>query len=207
MPDRIADDHLFRFDRKTARREKEEAPLETAIANLPRKSGPAWTALALIAASMVALSACAGGPDRRPLRPGDDRPAAAGDMGPLVKPVGVLLGSMDANGDHLVDGAELGAGIDREWQWLSKSGPVRPVDFDAWARSALGSAGALPAFASSDRNLNGVISNVEFEQRLRQEFAELDKNGDGLLQRSELTFFVAEPTDRRSRPDRGSRPR
>ncbi len=109
---------------------------------------------------------------------------------------------MDANGDHLVDGAELEEGIDHEWLLLSKPGPVRPVYHDTWARSALGSASALPSFASFDLDGDKLISRQEFDERLHQAFKELDKNGDGVLERSELVFYVTRPAGRRSPPRR-----
>ncbi len=122
-------------------------------------------------------------------------------------PAALFLGAMDADGDHLVDGTELGGGIDHEWQLLSKSGPVRPVYYDTWARSALGSASALPSFASYDLDGDKLISRDEFDERLRLAFTQLDENGDGVLERSELVFYVTRPAGRRTPPRQVAGPR
>lgn len=150
-------------------------------------------AFVMITVSAIALSACAGGPDRRPQKPGAERMSPVGQTGPVAKPIALFLTGLDANSDYLVDAAEFQNGLDREWRKLEQFGPVRAIEFDEWARSALGTAGALPSFGSFDRNLDGVISHGEFDAQLRQEFNGLDKNNDGFLERPELIFNGAGP--------------
>lgn len=148
------------------------------------------------------LAACASGPDKRPPRGGGgERPGAAAFQGQAMKPVALLFAAMDRDGDLIVDGQELIGGIDQEWQRFSDSGAARAIKFEDWALMTLGTRDALPSFAAFDRNLDGKISQQEFDDRIRGEFTELDKNGDGRLERSELVFRVSRPS--RDEPSQG----
>jgi len=145
-------------------------------------------AFTLLASSLL-ISACASKPDRRP-PPGSN---AKSYQGMAAKPIGLLFTSMDQNGDSIVQAAEATAGITGEWTKLSARGDLGALNYAEWAAVSLGSEDALPSFISFDRDLNGRLSQTEFEDRLRTEFSDLDKNADSALQRSELIFTIAPP--------------
>ena len=94
------------------------------------------------------------------------------------------------------------AGIDREWANLATVEPVRRLDFQRWATSALGAVDSPPTFAAFDGNTDDILTRDEFESRLREEFASLDANADGVLERAELTFQVQAPPAGDRRPPR-----
>lgn len=156
------------------------------------------TASVLTMIGILFLAGCASGRDRRPPEKGA-RGGEASFEGLAAKPVGLLFVSMDNNGDTRVEPAELLTGIDREWERLSLPGATGALAFGQWSTSVLGSQDALPSFIAFDRDLDGVVSQTEFDLYLRQEFSALDTNGDGTLERSELVFRVTRP--RQSRKD------
>lgn len=143
----------------------------------------------------IIISGCTNGPDKRPPRGGDRGGGGqASYEGYAAKPVALLFASMDHDQDGVLDGADLRVGIAREWTRLSTSSAIGALEYGAWAEMALGSPDALPSFISFDRDLNGRLSELEFDDRLRAEFSEFDKNSDGLLDRSELIFRVTRPS-------------
>lgn len=146
--------------------------------------------LSLILLTAILVGACANSSDRRPPRGGDRGGGQAGFEGYAAKPVSLLFASMDQNQDAAIDGQDLLTGIDLEWDRLSSRQPVGALEFGEWSAAALGSAEALPSFIAFDRDLNGRLSELEFDDRMRAEFAELDKNNDGRLDRSEMIFRV-----------------
>lgn len=146
------------------------------------------------------ISGCASGPDRRPPPGGQRGGGAQGFEGQVAKPVALLFVSMDLDHNGQTNGQELIAGIHREWARLETARAIGALEYGAWAATTLGAEDALPSFISFDRDLNGRLSQIEFDDRLRAEFGELDKNGDGVLDRSELIFRVTRP----SREQRGS---
>lgn len=144
----------------------------------------------LLLASLL-LSACASGPDRRPQR-GEGRSGGEPSFeGYAAKPIALLFAGMDTNGDLQTSGAELIDGIAIEWTRIASKPAIGALEFGTWAEIALGSREALPSFISFDRDLNGRLSELEFDDRMRAEFAQLDKNTDGVLERSELAFRIA----------------
>lgn len=150
--------------------------------------------ISAVALAGLLIGACASGPDKRPPRGGERGGGEASYEGYAAKPIALLFASMDQRQDSEIDGADLRAGIAREWRHLSSAPRVGALEYGAWADVALGSAEALPSFISFDRDLNGELSELEFDDRLRAEFAELDKNSDGVLDRSELIFRIARPS-------------
>ena len=152
---------------------------------------PTLSALTL---ATLLISACANGPDRRPPRDGDRGSGQNSFEGYAAKPVTLLFVSMDRNNDVRISGDELVSGIDREWGDLMTRHPIGALEYGEWSAATLGSPDALPSFISFDRDLDGRLSELEFGDRLRAEFADLDKNSDGQLDRSELIFRIARPT-------------
>lgn len=149
----------------------------------------------LLLLTSVLTVACASGGDRRPPRGGGERGGAqSGFEGYAAKPIALLFASMDENEDRFIDGGELAAGIEREWSSLQTERAVGALDYSEWSLASLGSPDALPSFVSFDRDLNGGLSALEFEDRLRAEFVDLDSNLDGVLSRSELIFRVTRPS-------------
>lgn len=159
------------------------------------------------AVTALLLSACASQPERRG-PPQDRGEKARGDQvqgkgegsepgkrrgrressGTFIKPVGVLFTGMDSNGDATVSKTEAISGIGSEWASFERkpSGAV----FAQWSRRALGSIDSMPSFFSFDSDFNGVVSEEEFKDTLTQEFDRLDKDGDGLVTRSEMIVNV-----------------
>ncbi len=150
--------------------------------------------ISLFALLALALTACASGPEKGPRRGGERGGGDAGFEGYAAQPVTLLFAGMDQNQDLRIEGEELLAGINREWIRLSSAPSIGALEFGRWAESALGSADALPSFISFDRDLNGRLTELEFDDRLRAEFADLDKNKDGVLERTELVFRVTRPS-------------
>lgn len=114
--------------------------------------------------------------------------------GYAAQPLSMMFASFDADGDRLVDGTELVAGIDRAWAAISPTDYARPIAFARWAEVELGSPDARPSFIAFDHNVDGALTRTEFSDRLRNEFASLDKNGDAQLSRAELVFLITAPT-------------
>lgn len=148
----------------------------------------------------TALSGCATEPERRPPRSGQ---GGGGFEGIAAKPIALLFVSMDANQNKIVSGEELISGIEREWTELYQNTAVGAFEYNVWAAATLGAEDALPSFISFDRNLDGRLSDTEFDDRLRMEFFELDKNKDGALDRAELTFRVARRSRNEGREEGG----
>ncbi|MEL7110193.1 MAG: signal transduction protein [Pseudomonadota bacterium] len=156
--------------------------------------------LSLLLIATLLIGACASRDDRRPPRGGGERGGGqSGFEGYAAKPIALLFVGMDENQDRFVDGGELAAGIESEWNNLLSERAVGALDYSEWSFATLGSADALPSFVSFDRDLDGRLSVLEFEDRLRAEFVDLDSNLDGVLARSELIFRVTRP----SREERG----
>ncbi|MEM9178193.1 MAG: signal transduction protein [Pseudomonadota bacterium] len=149
--------------------------------------------LSAFALATLLISACANGPDRRPPRGGDRGGEQSSFEGYAAKPVTLLFVSMDQNNDARISSDELLRGIDREWDLLTSRHPIGALEYGEWSAATLGSSDALPSFISFDRDLDGSLSELEFGDRLRAEFADLDKNSDGLLDRSELIFRISRP--------------
>ncbi len=143
----------------------------------------------LIASLM--LAACASSPSH-PRPPGDGgRPARAEEFqGLAARPISLFFASLDTNKDRTVDTEELNAGVEAEWRDLSASGPVRALMHREWAEAVLGAEDASPSFLAFDVDVSGAISREEFGDRLRSEFAQLDVDRSGDLDRSEMVFLV-----------------
>jgi Ca2+-binding EF-hand superfamily protein len=63
---------------------------------------------------------------------------------------------------------------------------LRAEEEVAFVTAPAGAATVVSHFESADRNADGQISTEEFRNRMTKVFFELDADGDGLLQESEL---------------------
>lgn len=143
------------------------------------------------------LSACASQPDTQDRRAergertearGDrpDRPART--SGTFIQPSALLFATMDSNQDKRITRAEMEAGAKSEWSGFDKNPGA--IEFSKWSLETLGSTDAQPTFMSFDQDFNGVVYEAEFMTGLEQAFARMDKNGDNVLDRSEMIVAV-----------------
>lgn len=109
-----------------------------------------------------------------------------------TRPIAMVFTGFDRNGDRVIDKGELDQGIAAEWDSMDKtlSDKVSPIAFAGWQESALGSRDALPSRVSFDIDLDTMISEREFSATLSNIFATMDKDGDAVLTRAEMTFLV-----------------
>lgn len=149
----------------------------------------------LIILALAGLTACASGPKR-----GGGGGQGGGNQIAAVSthPVGLYFVGLDANDDGLTSRAELDAGIKADFAKFGRNPSA--TQFRGWTVKSFGSSSAMPTFLSFDSNLNGVVTESEFETRLVGEFNRLDKNDDGNIARSELIFNVQQ-RQRGSRTD------
>lgn len=146
---------------------------------------------------MTGLAACASGPKRGGSQGGSSQISAVS-----THPVGLYFVGHDENDDGVTSRAELDAGIKKDWAKFDRNPSA--TQFQSWTTKVFGSSSAMPTFLSFDSNMNGVITESEFETRLVGEFNRLDKNGDGKIERSELIFNVRQrSTEERSQRERG----
>lgn len=147
--------------------------------------------------ALACLTACASGPKR-----GGPQGGGAQISAVSTHPVGLYFVGHDTNDDGLTSRAELDAGIKKDWAKFDRNPSA--AQFQGWTVAAFGSSSAMPTFLSFDTNMNGVVTESEFETRLVGEFNRLDKNGDGSIARSELIFNVQQRRgNARSEGERG----
>jgi len=149
-----------------------------------------------IISTVLFITACSSTPDRR--EPAQDRQVRGPvqSSGVFVKPIGLLFTAMDSNGDTKTSKEELTAGIAAEWARLE--GRSSAAYFMDWSNAALGSTDAFPTFMSFDHDLNGIVTELEFSDRLKQEFASMDKNKDGQVSRDEMLISFEAPRGRQA---------
>lgn len=146
----------------------------------------------LLGLTSISLAACASGRPNHGPPSGNDEFRGQSDRptGFAIKPVALLFSEMDENDDRAVTTDELTSGLDAIWSELDidPSNTISPINFSAWAATALGDANAAPNRIAFDVNLDGAITKTEFISRMKLEFSELDRNKDGTLTRSEFLF-------------------
>ncbi len=145
----------------------------------------------LAISTLTFLAACTSTPERGDPPP-DRQPAQ--NSGVFVKPVGLLFASMDTNADMIISAEELTLGTKAQWSKFDRNPSA--AYFTEWSQKSLGSTDAFPTFLSFDGDLNGVVTEIEFSDRLRQEFANMDKNKDGQVTRSEMLVTFEAPRGR-----------
>ncbi len=111
-----------------------------------------------------------------------------GDSGKMVRPVALIFATMDANHDLIVDKAEMEAAMPAEFARAdaNKSGEADAFEMTEWGKAELGDADQTPNRTSFDVDLNGGVSLTEFRRGMEIEFAKLDLNSDGRIERSEM---------------------
>ncbi len=112
---------------------------------------------------------------------------------------------MDANGDMIISAEELDIGTNKQWSSFDRNPSA--AYFTDWSEKSLGSTDAFPTFLSFDGDLNGVVTELEFSDRLRQEFATMDKNKDGQVTRSEMLVTFEAPRGRQRGGEQSGRGR
>jgi hypothetical protein len=144
---------------------------------------------AALTAALASLAACAGGPKGPPA--GAVRPVGARGMdvpSVITRPGALLLAGLDANGDFAISKQEAETGADKQFVHADANGDglVAPLEFAAWANSALGTSDSTPGRLSFDTSSDGQITQAEFIAGVRALFAQFDADQDGQVARSEM---------------------
>lgn len=149
--------------------------------------------LALALLGVSALAACASGGRGR-----DGEPIRA-----LLSADALMFVGFDADGDLSTSGAEVAAGLTREFARADASGDgsLQPIEFQHWSAQALGGAQIGPYRLDFDRNVDNLITREEFESEIRARARDYDGNEDGALTRAEFVRLVGQarpPAERRT---------
>jgi hypothetical protein len=138
---------------------------------------------------IAALGACASP------RPPPLTDPLVGFEGKLAPPVALLFVALDADRDGFSSSSEvidaspaLFAAGDR-----NADGRISGFEYAAWAEATFGDADAGPARIGFDVDLDGSVTAAEFQARLGDEFAQLDRDRDGRLARAELLVEIKRP--------------
>lgn len=154
----------------------------------------------------LGVAACAGPARRGPPGGGEGGPPGGmggqmrGGMGLVAQPVSLFFAGLDADADMVVtrDEAMLGAAI--AWERIGQPVGVRALDYEIWQVAAFGNTQSHPAYVAFDVNFDGVIDQDEFLDLFEREFAAIDADKNGLLERSEI---VSRPSTRMQGPGGG----
>lgn len=142
-------------------------------------------AMALIAASAASVTACAtggvGSHANEPIRA-------------LLSADVMMFVSWDQNGDLLVSGDEIEAGIAREFERADSNhdGRIEPIEFQAWSNAVLGGGQMGPYRLDFDRNVDNVISREEFANEIHARVRDYDTDENGSLSRAEFVRLVGQ---------------
>jgi hypothetical protein len=143
---------------------------------------------ALFVAGATAIPALAQAPnEEQPYRP---------TMATITaSPVALAIAGFDRDGDLEVSRSEYDEQVQRSFVRgdRDQDGTIGLIELSAWAEVTLGNATALPGRFDFDRDGDDRISSGEFGAEFTRRFAELDKNKDSKLSRTELVTFVALP--------------
>ncbi|WP_409432164.1 hypothetical protein ACJ3XI_08045 [Litorimonas sp. RW-G-Af-16] len=140
----------------------------------------------------------------------DDRPS-----GPVtaIRPGALLLASFDQNADYSVHLVEFRAGQAAAFTAADTddSGSLNLFELEAWRVKSLGSLSAPPGNFAFDRNIDQVITRVEFDDALQEMFDRADDNDDQIVEFSEMVRVFSmsrngledRSAEREVRPQRG----
>ena len=115
----------------------------------------------------------------------------------VVEPVAMMIAAFDADGDGLVDRAELSDGVRRSFEAVdtAQSGRLRYIAFADWSERWLGDRNALPSPFEVDRDQDDQVSLDELQDHFSRLFARYDRSGDHRISRSELLTYRTAPID------------
>ena len=156
-----------------------------------------FPALLVLGAAAAALSAPAASRERelRPVPPTI-----------IAKPLAIAVAGFDADGDMLVSRSEYDAGVARSFKFGDRNGDgaMGLIEFTAWSEAVLGNPGTVPGPFDFDKDGDDKIAKAEFEGLFAARHAEMDRNKDAAIGRSELvTAMSFTPPRRGRREDRG----
>lgn len=125
----------------------------------------------------------------------------------VVEPVAMFIAACDANGDALVNRAELTECVARSFATAEggKTGSIRYIAYGDWALKWLGDRTALPSPYDVDRDGDNVITLAEMQNQFARLFARYDTDRDGEVKRADLLTFKARAIDANG-PVGGGRP-
>lgn len=108
-------------------------------------------------------------------------------------PVAVTVAGFDRDQDARVTRAEFDAGLERSFRHgdANGDGQISLLELTGWAQTWLGNAGAIPGQYDFDRDGDDRISFAEYKTEFDRRFAELDKDKDGAIVRSELITLTS----------------
>lgn len=115
----------------------------------------------------------------------------------VAEPVALMIATFDADGDALVDRAELEAGVRRSFEAIdtARAGRLRYIAFSDWALRFLGDRHALPSPFETDRDDDDQITLDELQDQFSRLYARYDRDGSHTVSRAELLTYRTLPVD------------
>lgn len=115
----------------------------------------------------------------------------------VAEPAAMLIATFDADGDTLVDRAELEEGVRKSFAAFdtAKTGRLRYITFADWAGRYLGDRNALPSPFETDRDNDDQITLDELQDQFSRLFARYDRDGSHSVSRAELLTYRTSPVD------------
>lgn len=143
--------------------------------------------------AVLSLTACASQPEpSAPASNGSTRTLQDLNGSRIAMPVGLFLTSMDLDRDTRVSRTEIrdGAAESFDASDTNGDGHLRPIEFEAWSLTYLGSEYSTPGRLQFDHDQDGRVSRSEFTATFDEVVRRLDTNRDGTLTRAELLVEV-----------------
>jgi hypothetical protein len=131
----------------------------------------------------------------------DDQPYRPSPPTITASPLALAVAGFDRDLDLQVSRPEYDWGVSKSFAAFDRDSDeaLSLIELTAWAEATLGSQGALPGRFDFDRDGNDRIARSEFIALFGSRFADLDKNKDMVLSRSELVSVVDPPFQMRGR--------